>query len=68
MFALANNYGFTEHEILWEIPYTRALRYLHAALWANGAWTVKRKPLQAVDFTRLLKLAEDTASDHGDDI
>jgi len=26
------------------------LRYIHAALWANGAWTVKRKAVAPVDL------------------
>lgn len=57
VYALAHNYGFTEDFILWQLPYPRALRYLHAALWANGAWTIKPLPTPEPEYNRLLSLA-----------
>ena len=43
MVTLARETGWAETEIL-KMPLARALKYLHAALWANGAWTVKPQP------------------------
>jgi hypothetical protein len=36
-----------------DMPLTRLLSYYHAALWVNGAWTVKQK---AQDMGRLEEL------------
>ncbi len=41
MFGLAKETGWSEHYILWELPFVRAMQYYHALLWANGQWTVK---------------------------
>jgi len=57
VYALASAYHFSEHFILWELPYHRALRYLHASLWANGAWTVKAKPAPKAEYEKLLAIA-----------
>ena len=66
VYALAHSFHFTEHQILWEIPYSRALRYVHASLWANGAWTIKPKTAPKLEFEKLLKFTE--IYDDGDDI
>jgi hypothetical protein len=63
---LASNYGFTEHFILWELPYTRALKYLHAALWANGAWTVKAKVPVKEEYNLLFSIANQPVQDDDD--
>ena len=67
MYALATNYGFTEHQILWELPYHRALRYLHASLWANGAWTIKPKQNSTEEFKSLLDFCAKVSADESDD-
>lgn len=59
VFALANHYHFTEYEILWKLPYARALRYIHAALFANGAWTVKPQAAPKTELSNMLKFAEE---------
>jgi hypothetical protein len=64
---LASHYHFTEHQILWELPYQRALRYIHAALFANGAWTVKPQSAPKMEFAKLLKVAEEAHADVWDD-
>jgi hypothetical protein len=47
VFALAQNTGWTEEHILWEVPLSRALQYWHAWLYASGIWTVpKSAPLE----------------------
>jgi hypothetical protein len=38
---LAKNYNFSERYILEDLPVVNALRYYHAAIWSEGAWTVK---------------------------
>jgi hypothetical protein len=67
VYALANHYHFTEYAILWEIPYQRALRYIHAALFANGAWTVKLQAAPKAEFSKILKVAEEVYTDGWDD-
>lgn len=42
VFTLARETGWAESFIVWKLPLVRALEYYHAALWAAGAWTVKR--------------------------
>lgn len=37
---LARETGWKERFIVWELPLSRALGYYHAALRAEGAWTV----------------------------
>ena len=66
VFALASNYGFTEKFILWKLPYTRALKYLHAALWANGAWTVKAKQPVKQEYEQLFAIANQTPNENDD--
>jgi hypothetical protein len=39
LFVLAEKTGWTE-EYLMRAPLVRLLKLYHAALWANGAWTV----------------------------
>jgi len=46
---LAKNYHFSEEFILTELPFARALRYYHAAIWAEGAWTIKPAPKAKVE-------------------
>jgi hypothetical protein len=60
---LANNYHFSEDFILWHLPYHRALRYIHAALWSNGAWTVKSKPAPKAEYEKLLSIALEAQED-----
>ena len=67
VYALANHYHFTEHAILWEIPYQRALRYIHAALFANGAWTVKPQTAPKTELSSMMKFAEEVYLDEWDD-
>ena len=43
--TLARETGWSETDIL-NLPMETALEYYHAALWANGAWTVP--PSQSV--------------------
>lgn len=38
--GLAMNSGWTEQFILEELPLSKGLQYLHAALYANGAKTI----------------------------
>jgi hypothetical protein len=52
---------------LWEIPYTRALRYIHAALWANGAKTIKHKTITPDEISKLMALTEVDSEFYGDD-
>jgi len=40
VFTLASQTGWSEDFIVWELPFDRAVQYQHAALYANGAWTV----------------------------
>jgi len=63
VYALAHHYHFTEHQILWEIPYQRALRYIHAALFANGAWTVKPQTAPQKVYLNLQKIAGEVYAD-----
>ena len=44
MFMLARETGWSEHYIMWELPFTRLLQYRHCALRGNDVWTV---PLSA---------------------
>jgi hypothetical protein len=55
---------------LWQIPYTRALKYVHAALWGNGAVTVKNKMTPSQEFTSLLEMTKTliVLTEDGDDI
>jgi len=49
------------------LPYARALQYLHASLWANGAWTVKTIPAAADAYDKLLAISLQTNHDEDDD-
>jgi hypothetical protein len=43
------------------LPFARALRYYHAAIWAEGAWTVKRPTQEKVaTATELLQKLQET--------
>ena len=48
------------------MPYTRALKYLHAALWANGAWTVKRCDAPKMEIAHLMELSENIRHDENE--
>jgi len=48
---------------LWELPYQRALRYIHASLWANGAWTVRAKVTPVAEYNALLAVALEAQAD-----
>jgi hypothetical protein len=52
--VIARETGWSEADIL-ALPMETALEYYHAALWANGAWTV---PVQASVSDQLLKLSQ----------
>jgi hypothetical protein len=39
------------------------MRYIHAALWANGAWTVKAKPAPKLEYEKLLSIALEAQED-----
>ena len=72
VFGLAKETGWSEHFILWELPYARALQYFHALLWANGQWTVpvvEQKDLQKefeISYALAIKsVQEETEEDDG---
>lgn len=44
VFALAHNTAWSEEQILWEVPLSRALQYWHAWLYSQGVWTVPKAP------------------------
>lgn len=54
--TLADKTGWPERFIIWELPIVRALEYYHAALWANGAWTVRHERTAAEQLAMLLKI------------
>ena len=49
MLTLARETGWAEDYILMRAPLARLMRYYHAALWINGAWTVKPSGPKAVE-------------------
>lgn len=56
MFTLARETGWSEHFILWELPFPRALQYYHCALRASLAWTVKPGPAPAQQIEHMKAL------------
>jgi hypothetical protein len=48
--VLARETGWTFDYIFRRAPLAMLLRIYHAALWANGAWTIRRtnKPLESL--------------------
>ena len=42
---LARETGWTQDHIQRRAPLAQLLRIYHAAIWGNGAWTVRRKPV-----------------------
>lgn len=40
---LARETGWTQDHLQRRAPLAQLLRVYHAAIWGNGAWTVKRK-------------------------
>lgn len=46
---LARETGWTQDHIQRRAPLAQLLRVYHAAIWGNGAWTVRRKQ-QAAEF------------------
>jgi hypothetical protein len=57
-FALAQNTAWTEAQILWEVPLSRALQYWHAYLYSNGVWTVPKAPPADETILRLSAFIE----------
>lgn len=53
VYTLAKETGWNEHFIVWELPIMRALEYYHAALWANGAWTVRNERTAEEELARI---------------
>lgn len=53
MFLLAKTTGWPEQFLLWELPLTRALAYQHAAMRAEGVWTVSPSDQTAITTTHL---------------
>ena len=47
---LARETGWTQDHIQRRAPLAQMLRVYHAAIWANGAWTIRRKetPLESL--------------------
>lgn len=43
--VLARETGWTQDYIQRKAPLAQLLRIYHAAIWGNGAWTVRRKPV-----------------------
>jgi len=65
VFSLAKETGWSEHFILWELPFARALEYYHAALWSNGAWTVKPTKTAHCQFRELLAIVDNFSEEDG---
>jgi len=61
--ALADKTGWSERFLIWELPLARALEYYHAALWANGAWTVRHERTAAQELARLAAYVDDEDED-----
>ncbi len=40
---LARETGWSQDHIQRRMPLAQVLRVYHAAIWGNGAWTIKRK-------------------------
>jgi len=57
--ALADKTGWSERFLIWELPLVRALEYYHAALWANGVWTVRNERTAAEELARLSAYVDD---------
>jgi len=62
--TLARETGWTEDYIMRRAPLARLMRYYHAALWINGAWTVKPSGPQAMqtvdELLRTVPIDEDS--------
>lgn len=60
---LARETGWTQDHIQRRAPLAQLLRVYHAAIWGNGAWTIRRtqKPLES------LFPARQTAEDEDDE-
>ena len=43
--VLARETGWTQDHIQRRAPLAQMLRVYHAAIWGNGAWTIKRRPV-----------------------
>jgi hypothetical protein len=43
LLVLARETGWTQDHIQRRMPLAQLLRIYHAAIWGNGAWTIKRK-------------------------
>jgi hypothetical protein len=57
IFTLAKEGGFTERQLLEEIPTYRVNAYYHAALRSHDVWTVKEQPPVEVQIDELLAFA-----------
>jgi hypothetical protein len=57
VFTLAKEGGFTERELMEELPVYRVNAYYHAALRSHDVWTVKEQPPVDVQIDDLLAFA-----------
>jgi hypothetical protein len=64
-FSLAHETGWSYDYIRRRAPLAMLLRIYHAALWSNGAWTVRKKK---VDIKELFTTRVETDEDGLDDI
>jgi hypothetical protein len=59
VYTVAKETGWKERFIAWELPIVRALEYYHAALWANGVWTVRNERTAEQELSGLLAFVDD---------
>jgi len=57
IFTLAKEGGFSERELMDEIPVYRVNAYYHAALRSHDCWTVKQQPPPVVQIDELMAFA-----------
>lgn len=65
VFTLCKEGGFTEHQLLHELPVYRVNAYYHAALRSHDIWTVKESAPAEVQIDKLLAYAAEEV-DMGD--
>jgi hypothetical protein len=59
VFTVAKETGWSERFIAWDLPIVRALEYYHAALWANGVWTVRHERSAEEDLAMIAAYVDD---------
>jgi hypothetical protein len=55
---IAGHTGWTEHFVLWELPFARALQYRHYILAAAGEWTVRAEPRDEAENEKVMQQFE----------